>query len=418
MIINNTIGFLGTKQHQMVEDEVGFHTKFRQDLVYSTDRNFRPVDMEIAPDGSLYIVDWHNILIGHMQHNARDPLRDHVHGRIYRVTYPSRPLVIPAKIDGASIPELLENLKLPEYRARYRTRRELRGRDKNEVTAAVKNWVATLDKNDSNYEHNRLEALWVTWGANDVNQDLLRDLAQSADHRVRAAATRVVRYTGHQVNDQPELLMAAAKDPNGQVRIEAIVAASWLPREIGLPILEEAAKQPQEETWIKGTLETAVAHLNGLSVTEKKEEDIKSSLTGSDRELFILGKEIYAREGFCSTCHQADGGGLSASQFPPLRGTPWVTGSPERMIKVVLKGIMGEMEIAGKVYPGQVPMTPYEGMLDDTEIAAVLTYVRNSFGNNATPVSPELVKKIREEIKDKQGFWNASELLKIHPLEK
>ncbi|MDG1279167.1 MAG: HEAT repeat domain-containing protein [Algoriphagus sp.] len=418
MIINNTIGFLGTKQHQMVEDKVGFHTKFRQDLVYSTDRNFRPVDMEFAPDGSLYIVDWHNILIGHMQHNARDPLRDHVHGRIYRVTYPSRPLVTPAKIDGASIPELLENLKLPEYRTRYRTRRELRGREKGEVTAEVKKWVASLDKNDPNYEHNRLEALWVTWGANQVDQELLRELAKSSDHRVRAAATRVVRYTGHQVKDQDELLLAAAKDPNGHVRMEAIVAASWLPREKGLPILEEAAKQPQDETWIKGTLETAIAHLNGLSVTEKKEEDIKSSLTGSDRELFILGKEIYARDGFCSTCHQADGGGLSASQFPPLRGTPWVTGSPERMIKVVLKGLMGEMEVAGKVYPGQVPMTPYEGMLDDTEVAAVLTYVRNSFGNNASAVSPDLVKKIRDEVKDKEGFWNPSELLKMHPLEK
>ena len=42
--------------------------------------------MEIAPDGSLYVVDWHNVLVGHMQHNARDPLRDHVHGRIYRIT--------------------------------------------------------------------------------------------------------------------------------------------------------------------------------------------------------------------------------------------------------------------------------------------------------------------------------------------
>ena len=83
--------------------------------------------MEFAPDGSLYIADWHNVLIGHMQHNARDPLRDHVHGRIYRITYPSRPLVTPANVAGASINELLDNLKLPEYRTRYRTRRELRG---------------------------------------------------------------------------------------------------------------------------------------------------------------------------------------------------------------------------------------------------------------------------------------------------
>jgi hypothetical protein len=81
------------------------------DLIVGEDRNFRPVDMEFAPDGSLYVIDWHNILIGHMQHNARDPLRDHSHGRVYRITYPSRPLVVPAKVSGASIDELLENLK-------------------------------------------------------------------------------------------------------------------------------------------------------------------------------------------------------------------------------------------------------------------------------------------------------------------
>ena len=418
LIINNTIGFLGTKQHQVFDDTVGFTTKWRQDLVVSSDRNFRPVDMEIAPDGSLYIVDWHNILIGHMQHNARDPLRDHVHGRIYRVTYPSRPLVTPAKIDGASIPELLENLKLPEYRTRYRSRRELRGRDRDEVIAAVQNWTKSLDKNDPNTSHHQLEALWVTWGMNRVDQDLLKELLKSPDHRVRAAATRVVRYTGHQVKDQAELLLAAAKDSHGRVRMEAIAAASWLPREIGLPILAEVEKQKKDNTWIPGTLETAVAHLNGLSVTQKKEEDVKSSLTGSDRELFVLGKEIYSREGFCSTCHQADGGGLTASQFPPLRGTPWVTGSPERLIKIVLKGIMGPIEVAGREYPGQVPMTPYEGMLNDSEIAAVLTYVRNSFGNKASPISPDLVKLVREEVKDKEGFWSPSELLKLHPMEK
>jgi glucose/arabinose dehydrogenase len=106
MLLANSIGFLGLKQHQMMEDGTGYTSKHRQDLITSNDPNFRPVEMEFAPDGSLYIVDWHNVLIGHMQYNARDPLRDHVHGRIYRITYPSRPLVKPAKIDGASIDQL------------------------------------------------------------------------------------------------------------------------------------------------------------------------------------------------------------------------------------------------------------------------------------------------------------------------
>src|SRR5690606_3218861 len=123
---------------------------------------------------SLYIVDWHNVLIGHMQHNARDPLRDHVHGRIYRVTYPSRPLVEPAQVDGAAIPVLLDNLKLPEFRTRYRSRRELRGRDAIEVLNHLKGWVAGLDSTDADYEHHVLEALWVSWGLNRVDETLLR----------------------------------------------------------------------------------------------------------------------------------------------------------------------------------------------------------------------------------------------------
>ena len=119
-----------------MEEGSAFTAKWRQDLFSSDDLNFRPVDLEFAPDGSLYVADWHNALIGHMQHNARDPLRDHVHGRIYRVTYPSRPLIEPAKVHGASIPELLETLKHPQLRTRYRVRRELRGRDSEEVLPA------------------------------------------------------------------------------------------------------------------------------------------------------------------------------------------------------------------------------------------------------------------------------------------
>ncbi|WP_373523041.1 PVC-type heme-binding CxxCH protein [Aquiflexum sp.] len=417
MLIANTIGFLGMKQHQMIDKGTGFTTKFRHDIVKGTDRNFRPVDMEFAPDGSLYFIDWHNVLIGHMQHNARDPLRDHVHGRVYRITYPSRPLVTPAKIDGASILELLDNLKLPEFRARYRTRRELRGRNVDEVSSAIKTWASGLDKNDSKYEHYLTEALWVTWGVNKVDQELLKQLLKAKDYRARAAAVRVLRYTGHQVKDQDILLMEAVKDEHGRVRLEAIVAASWLPKEKGLPILAEAEKMPLDD-WMVHAHEAAVAHVNGLTVREKKEEDIKSNLSGGDLELFNMGKEIYNRDGYCSTCHQPDGRGLSASLFPPIVGTPWVLGSEERLIKLVLKGLLGPIEVLGREYPGQVPMTPYEGMLNDNEIAAVLTYVRNSFGNQASAIRPEKVKEVRASVADRKGFYSPADLLKEHPMEK
>jgi mono/diheme cytochrome c family protein len=416
-LINNTIGFLGMKQHQLTDKGTGYAFKHRQDLIVGEDRNFRPVDMEFAPDGSLYVIDWHNILIGHMQHNARDPLRDHSHGRVYRITYPSRPLVVPAKVSGASIDELLENLKLPEYRTRYRVRRELRGRNAAEVMPRVRAWVAKLNTQDPNFEHNLLEALWVSWGFNKVDQSLLNRLLQAKDYHARAAAVRVLRYSGHQVVNQPALLAKAAQDDHGRVRMEAFVAASWLPKEKANPIFNVAKTKPLDE-WMDKPFEIAVAHANGVNVVKKKEVALTSDLKGKDLDLYLEGSKIYAKEGYCTTCHQSNGKGLSASGFPPLANSKWSVGSEERLIKLVLKGLMGPMEVNGVKYSGQVPMTPYGGLLNDREVAAVLTYVRNSFGNKAPAVDPMKVKAVRASVASKKDIYNASQLLEEHPLEK
>ncbi len=416
MLINNTIGFLGTKQHKIWDSGTGYETKHRQDLVVGTDRNFRPVDMEFAPDGSLYLVDWHNILIGHMQHNARDPLRDHVHGRIYRITYPSRPLVTPAKIDGASIETLLSNLTLPEYRSRYRTRRELRARNADEVLAKMDKWMLTLDTKDARYEHHLLEGLWVSWGLNKVNQPLLKKLLSANDYRVRAAAVEVLRFNEHQVKNQAEWLKQAASDDHPRVRLGAIVAASWLEKAKGMMVLETAKMKTLDE-WMVYAYETAVAHLNGVAVIKPKVvKKVETNLKGDDLALFSKGKEVYSKEGYCVTCHQADGNGLTASGFPPLSGTEWVTGDQVRLVKVILKGLMGPIEVNGKQYEGMVPMTPFEGLSDD-DVAAVATYIRNSFGNTASPIQPSFVKEVRATLSKKQSFYQSTKLLKMHPLE-
>ena len=414
MLINNTIGFLGMKMHSWEDDGTGYYSEHQLDLVVGDDRNFRPVDMEFAPDGSLYFLDWHNVLIGHMQHNARDPLRDHVHGRIYRITYPGRPLVEPAEVDGASIETLLGNLLLPEYRTRYRSRRELREHDPAEVMTAMSKWLENLDTSDPRYEHHLLEGLWVSWGLNQIDEELLRKLLKAEDFRARSAAVRVLRYGGHQIADQAALLTEAAQDVEGRVRLEAITTASWLDKEEGIPILTTAAQQPMDP-WIVNAHATALAHINGERLETRTRGEIKTHLTGSEREQFITGKAIYEREGLCATCHQADGKGLEAAGFPPLAGTRWVLEDPDRLIKLSLKGLMGPIEVKGKKYPGAVPMTPHEGQLSDNELAAVLTYVRNAFGNQASTIRGDQVFHIREAIEDKKGFYTPEELLKEHP---
>ena len=409
LLICNNIGFLGAKQHRISEKGAGFKAKWRQDLFRSADTNFRPVDLEFAPDGSLYVADWHNALIGHAQHNQRDPNRDHVHGRIYRITYPDRPLVKPANVHGASITELLENLKLPEARTRYRTRRELRGRNATDVLPSLKTWAA-----EQTNDHHKLEALWVSWGLNQVDTDLLKQLLRSPDHRVRAAAVRVLRFNIEQLSDYPSLLMAAANDEHGRVRLEAITAASWFPADVGLPILEAAGKKPLESL-MKGSLRYAKAKLQNKILHDEPYFLLKTKLKGDAKKIFGQGAEIYNREGHCATCHQQDGKGLPHSGFPPLDKSKWVTGSKERLIKLTLHGLHGPITVKGKQYPGHVPMTAFKDVLDDDETAAVLTFVRNTFDNNASVVTSEEVAAVREATKDKEIFYSPEELLEQHP---
>ncbi|MCM8530844.1 MAG: c-type cytochrome [Lentisphaeraceae bacterium] len=411
VLISNCIGFQGTKQHQIFEEGTDFKSKFRHDLVIGKDRNFRPVDMEFAPDGSLYIVDWYNMLIGHAQHNARDPLRDHSHGRVYRITYPSRALVKPAKVAGASIATLLENLKLPEYRTRYRTRRELRGRDSAKVLTALKVWLSKLDESDENYEHNLVEALWVTWGLNQVDESLLLQVFEAKNYKARCVAIRVLRYFGHKIKDQKKLLRVATQDPHGRVRLEAMVGASWLPAADALKIMKEIDPKKNTDKTSQTVYNTIMKFLTGkeILIAKKKEPTLKGH-----EKFFALGKAVYHREGHCSTCHQEDGGGLPAASFPPLAGSEWVTGSDYRLIKISLHGIQGPITVKGEKFPGVVPMMPFKH-LNDKELAAVLTYVRNSFGNKASVISPQKVRSVRAATKKRNSFYTAEELLKVHP---
>ncbi|MGB3800068.1 MAG: PVC-type heme-binding CxxCH protein [Lewinella sp.] len=413
LLINNTIGFLGTKQHRLFDKGTGFGTRWRQDLVTSTDPNFRPVDMEFAPDGSLYLVDWHNVLVGHMQHNARDPLRDHVHGRIYRITYPERPLVKAVPVADATIEQLLDNLKLPEYRTRYRSRRVLRNRDTEEVMAAVRGWIADQDAQGDQYEQHLREALFVTWGANRIDRSILDAASQAEDFRLRAAAARVVRYLGYQLEDAAARLATFANDQHPRVRMEAVVAASWLSPEAGDVVLA-TAEQWEMTDFDRDVLLNARAQMKGQAYVPPAAA-VWAEPEGPLAKAYAMGEEIFARESYCETCHQQDGRGLDATGYPPLAGSPWVTGDKDRLIKLVMHGLYGPLEVNGKPYNGQVPMTAYGGLLSNEEMAAVLTYVRNAFGNEASMVKPEEVDQVRAATAGRNQMYRAGELLEEHP---
>lgn len=236
-LLNNVIGDLGILQHKVREDGTGFTGEEIEPLLLCDHGNFRPVDLQFGPDGALYIVDWHNALIGHLQHNLRDPNRDHSHGRIWRVIYRDRPLLTPPKIEGATVEELLELLGEPEDRTRYRVRRELAARPTPEVVAALDRWVAQLEQRPveppsddylaSSREQLLLEALWQYQTHNVLRTELLTKLLKSPDHRARAAATRVACAMRHLLPDSLELIQQQIHDRHPRVRLEAVRACSF-----------------------------------------------------------------------------------------------------------------------------------------------------------------------------------------------
>lgn len=247
LLVGNVIGFQGILQYKLNDKGASLAGTEVEPILSSSDPNFRPSDLRIGPDGALYFLDWHNPIIGHMQHNLRDPSRDREHGRIYRVTHEGRPLSKPAKIAGEPIPKLLDLLKDPEDRVRYRTRIELGSRDSAQVLAAAKKWMEGLDRKDPEYEHHVLEALWLHQNHNVVDEALLRRVLRSPDFRARAAATRVLCYWRDRVKEPLELLRLQINDPHPRVRLEAIRALSFFHGEAPLSVAIEMLAHPDDE---------------------------------------------------------------------------------------------------------------------------------------------------------------------------
>jgi mono/diheme cytochrome c family protein len=128
----------------------------------------------------------------------------------------------------------------------------------------------------------------------------------------------------------------------------------------------------------------------------------------------VLGKKQY--DAICITCHQANGLGLPGT-FPPLAGSEWVTGSNERLIRLVVYGMTGPVKVKDVVYSaapmptiGKVANSAYN--LSDDKVAAVLTYIRHEWGNTGAPITTEQVAAIRSKEGDRKPYVQ-EELLKL-----
>jgi len=123
----------------------------------------------------------------------------------------------------------------------------------------------------------------------------------------------------------------------------------------------------------------------------------------------VLGGRLFNQN--CAACHQLTGMGVAGS-FPPLVDSEYVLGSEERLVRILLHGLSGPLTVRGATYNGAMPaFGPKSGYrFNEQKIAAVLTYVRNSWGNSAPAVTPEKVKEIMTAVGDRPGPWTDAEL--------
>ena len=131
-----------------------------------------------------------------------------------------------------------------------------------------------------------------------------------------------------------------------------------------------------------------------------------------DPEVFSLGRNLYLS--ICSNCHGNDGKGL-ARFGPPLAASEWVLGAPERLIRILLHGMEGPVEVNGKIYdkPDILPVMPAFATTPAEEIAAVLTYIRQEWGNQASAIESRTVASTRVTTQGKVNPWKATELLQL-----
>ncbi|MFV1995989.1 MAG: hypothetical protein ACC661_11195, partial [Verrucomicrobiales bacterium] len=315
LLVANADGFRGLLRHAFSADDLetgNSHPVSTSTEIFlaSSDPAFRPVDLRFGPEGALYIVDWYNPVISHRDQSLRDPGRDHHHGRIWRVRHATRKLLDPPAIENAPLSALLDLLKSPEAATRYRTRRELSGRDGIEVVGALDRWVKILDRKDENYAHHLLEALWVYRVHDALSEDLIEGALWDEDYRARAAATRLLRAMLGFSPTARALLATQANDPHSGVRVEAAIASSRIDSLEGARIALEITKNPMDpalETLVQETLEILEPHwkkplLRGRLIQPPKSSGIDLMLRCFDAdELLAVPRSFAAYRAFLRT---------------------------------------------------------------------------------------------------------------------
>lgn len=418
-----------------------------KEFLTSTDERFRPVNMYNSPDGSLYVLDMYRGIFQHaryltdylrdyaVKHDLHKPVGRSRFGRIYRITREDHDIDYSTpKLSEKTPDELVDYLKHDNGWIRDTAQQLLVQRSPADVVSTIENLV--LDKGFRFYT--RLQALWTLEGYSKDHYEAenLFNVALSAlddpHPRIRAAAIRILepklRQGSRKVLNRLERMVKEEGQPYTRLQLLASLGESTIPKVLSIlaEILNRNVEneyfremaltcvyQQEEEllkilrndyNWREGENKYKDWILNRLAEIADTAPNPQLQLTKIEKRLFELGKQKFQT---CSACHGQNGQGIRGVA-PSLIGSEWVTGTdPAALIRIVLDGFdKGDNNQNGNV----AGVMPTHRFMTDEEVAAVLTYIRKSWENEASSVAPEKVADIRSITKDRNKEWTPKEL--------
>ncbi len=392
----------------------------KKEFIASTDANFRPVNSATGPDGCLYVVDMYR---GIIQEGAwvrpgsylREVVQEYEldknigRGRIYRVEHDTTKRGPAPRMLDETPAELVAHLSHPNGWWRSEAQKLIILHRDTSVVPALKS-LATSGAEPLG----RLHALWALEGLDAVDAKLLTHAMADGDARVRAAAVRIAEPL--MVNDRTldSAIHTLAGDASADVAIQVVLSVLHAGHPKADAIVKTVLAKHEKNTavtsiagQVQRQMAAIIAEREKLAEMQRQNKELA--------EAVVRGKNIYAT--LCITCHGGDGKGLSSPDHkelmlaPPLAGSPRVQGHKERLVRIVLNGLMGPVD--GKTFAGGL-MLPMKAN-DDRWIADVVTYIRNDFGNSAGLVEAADVKRIRDVTADRIEPWTLAELQRFDP---
>lgn len=424
-----------------------------KEFLASTDERFRPVSMYNGPDGNLYMVDMYRGIIQHKTY-VTDYLREQILsrglekpiglGRIYRIVYEKSWLeelidnfgnTDMPDLEKASDDQLVEYLSHPNGWWRDEAQRLLVERNHQEIVPQLKEVL----KNGNHVA--QLHALWTLEGLHQTDPETLKLGLSAEDIMVKTAAMRIGEQNANNqfVDETLSMYEALATHDSLQIQLQlALSLGEFMQSDSSrvMPYLKDIALRFGDDHLVQEAilssvygkekkLQAMIAEnnadddeiLNAIGETianaELSQQMKDKDFSKAEKEQFVTGKSLY--EHTCSGCHQENGKGVKPIA-PPLDGSEWVVGPKERLILVALHGLQGPVTVKGKVYqePDVQPIMPglkANPEFTDKKLAAVLTYVRNAWSNEAEPIKSGEVKEIRESTISRQDPFTEQEFV-------